>query len=82
MQSSPHTRAALGTLDGAGAGDHDQPYAFGSRPWSDATSPFTMRQYLRLLVLRGRVEAGLFAADDLRATGNHDRPLPRDGGIR
>jgi hypothetical protein len=44
-----------GTLDGTGAGDHDQPYQFGRRPRSSAPFPFSERQYARLLVLRGRV---------------------------
>jgi hypothetical protein len=44
-----------GTKDGQGAGDHDQPYAFGRRPRALAPFPFTTRQYARLLVLRSRV---------------------------
>lgn len=76
MQSLPHTRAALGTLDGTGAGDHDQSYAFGHGPRSNTTGPFTTRQYLHLLVLRSRVEAGLFATDDLRATVDNHSSLP------
>jgi hypothetical protein len=66
MQSFPHTNGEVGSLDAETAGDHDQPYVFGRRPRSNATGPFTTRQYLHLLVLRSRVEAGLFAADDLR----------------
>jgi hypothetical protein len=66
MQPLPHTQPAPGTLDGDGAGAFDQPYAFGRRPRSDATGPFTLRQYSRLLALRSRVQAGLFGAGDLR----------------
>ena len=67
MQSLPQTQhEAPGTLDGHGAGDSDQPYIFGRRPRSNATGPFTTRQYSRLLVLRSRVQAGLFGADDLQ----------------
>jgi hypothetical protein len=76
MQSLPPTHATLGTLDGTGAGDHDQPYVFAPRPRSHATAPFTTRQYLHLLVLRSRVEAGLFAADDLGAALENHSPLP------
>jgi hypothetical protein len=65
MQSLPQTHQAAGSLDGQGAGDCDQPYVFGHRPRSNATGPFTTRQFSRLLVLRSRVEAGLFGADDL-----------------
>jgi len=45
----------LGTRDGEGAGDHDQPYRFGRRPCSENPFPFNTRQYVRLLVLRGRL---------------------------
>ena len=48
-------RPSVGSLDGDGAGDHDQPYKFGWRPRVDATYPFNTRQYARLLVLRGRL---------------------------
>jgi len=65
MQSLSSSNAIAGTLDGTGAGDHDAPYVFGRRPRSMATGPFTTRQYLHLLVLRSRVEAGLVGADDL-----------------
>lgn len=51
-----HPPAAAGSLDGDGAGDHDQPYNFGWRPRSDVPYPFNTRQYARLLVLRGRVQ--------------------------
>lgn len=46
-------RASVGSLDGHGAGDHDQPYRFGRRPRADVPFPFSTRQYARLLVLRG-----------------------------
>jgi len=45
----------VGTLDGTGAGDHDEPYSFGRRPRASAPFPFTERQYARLLVFRSRV---------------------------
>jgi hypothetical protein len=54
-----------GSLDGFGAADHDQPYHFGWRPRSSVPSPFSTRQYSRLLVLRGRVQDGLIGADDM-----------------
>jgi hypothetical protein len=46
----------LGSLDGSGAGDHDQPYRFGFRPRASVPYPFSTRQYARLLVFRGRVQ--------------------------
>jgi hypothetical protein len=50
----------VGTRDGLGAGDHDQPYHFGRKPRSAIPYPFSTRQYVRLLVLRGRVQDGDF----------------------
>jgi hypothetical protein len=47
-----------GSLDGEGAGDHDQPYRFGWRPRANVPYPFNTRQYARLLVLRGRLHDG------------------------
>jgi hypothetical protein len=49
----------VGTRDGTGAGDDDQPYQFGWRPRANAPYPFNTRQYSRLLVLRSRVRDGL-----------------------
>jgi hypothetical protein len=66
MQSSTTIHTAPRTLDGRGAGDCDEPYVFGRRLSSDAPGPFTSRQHVRLLVLRSRVEPGLFGADDLQ----------------
>jgi hypothetical protein len=45
----------LGSLDGEGAGDHDQPYRFGWRPRASVPYPFNIRQYARLLVFRSRL---------------------------
>lgn len=45
----------VGSRDGDGAGDHDQPYRFGLRPRAENPFPFNTRQYARLLVLRGRL---------------------------
>ena len=55
-----HSRSdgIVGTLDGLGAGDHDEPYRFGRLPRSGVPYPFNTRQYVRLLVLRGRVQDG------------------------
>ena len=65
QQQQLHTDARVGTRDGAGAGDHDLPYRFGWTPRVSAPYPFNTRQYMRLLVLRGRVQDGLRAADDV-----------------
>lgn len=48
----------VGTRDGLGAGDHDELYDFGRKPRSSTPYPFSTRQYMRLLVLRGRVQDG------------------------
>jgi hypothetical protein len=49
----------VGSKDGAGAGDCDQPYVFGRRISSVAPGPFTLREYARLLVLRSRLRNSL-----------------------
>jgi hypothetical protein len=61
--------AGLGSKDGRGGGDHDQAYTFGRRPRGVAPFPFTVRQYTRLLALRGCISDGLFGSDDLDAAG-------------
>ncbi len=55
----------VGSLDGVGAGDHDQPYRFGWRPRASVPYPFNTRQYARLLLLRGRVQDESSLLDDL-----------------
>jgi hypothetical protein len=50
----PTPPLVIGSLDGSGAGDHDEPYRFGRRPNARAPFPFTERQYARLLVFRSR----------------------------
>jgi hypothetical protein len=58
----------IGSQDGSGAGDNDQPYVFGRRPNARAPFPFTERQYARLLVLRGRVQDRPQSPDQPRLT--------------
>jgi len=48
-----------GSKDGAGAGDHDQVYRFGRRPTSRAPFPFSERQFVRLLILRSKLQASI-----------------------
>jgi hypothetical protein len=50
-------QASAGSFDGQGGGDHDKPYAFGRLPNSVAPFPFTTREYARLLIMRGRLQA-------------------------
>jgi hypothetical protein len=64
-QQTRKTDAAVGSRDGIGAADHDQPYRFGCRPRAAVPYPFSTRQYARLLVLRGRVQDGLHGAGDI-----------------
>jgi hypothetical protein len=54
--------ALVGSRDGIGAGDHDQPYRYGTRPTCAWTYPFTSRQFAHLLVLRGRIQDGEIAS--------------------
>jgi hypothetical protein len=37
--------------------DYDEPYAFGARPTVDQPGPFTLREYVRLQLLRSRIQA-------------------------
>jgi hypothetical protein len=53
-----------GSLDGNGAGDHDQPYRFGCRPRASVPYPFNTRQYARLLILRSRIKGQLSESDE------------------
>jgi hypothetical protein len=72
--------SAIGTKDGRGCADNDQPYRFGRRPTSAATFPFTARQFARLLSLRGRVADGLTGTDDVEWTATPaslDEPIKR-----
>jgi hypothetical protein len=55
---------SCGTRDGNGAGDHDAPYQFGRRPSVTAPFPFTTRQYVRLMILRSRIQDGALGAED------------------
>jgi hypothetical protein len=59
----------LGSKDGRGCADHDEPYRFGRRPRANAPFPFTPSQYARVLALRGCVGDGLLGHDDLNAPG-------------
>lgn len=70
--SSPNVVQALGSLDGDGAADHDQPYRFGFRPRASAPYPFNTRQYARLLVLRSRVRDHRGAVIDLDSYRDSD----------
>ncbi len=65
----------VGTLDGSGAGDCDEPYRFGRRPRASAPFPFTERQYARLLVFRSRVQDRL--AGSVHADFTEDASWPR-----
>jgi hypothetical protein len=47
LQQQHNLAGSTGSLDGDGAGDHDQPYAFGWRPRSSTPNPFNTRQYAR-----------------------------------
>jgi hypothetical protein len=73
MRPDPHSRGDTtisdGSLDGVGAADHDQPYRFGRRPSASVPYPFSTREYMRLLVLRGRVQDRLIGADDFVPAG-------------
>ena len=76
LPSTPDRSADSGTKDGTGASDNDQSYVFGRRPRAIAPWPFTERQYMRLLVLRGRLADAPDPADRLEA---HPIAISSDG---
>lgn len=59
-----HEHSIRESMDGSGAGDHDVPYVFGRVPRALTPFPFSTRELARLMVLRSRVQAGLFGAED------------------
>jgi hypothetical protein len=73
--SSANTTHAVGSLDGDGSADHDQPYRFGFRPRASAPYPFNTRQYARLLVLRGRMQDHVGASLELLPVEDHRRDV-------
>jgi hypothetical protein len=77
-----HNTFTAGTRDGQGAGDHDVPYRFGRRPTTQASFPFSTREFARLLSLRSRVQAGLFGVDDLGRPRRRNRPRTLSGQAR
>ena len=54
---------SVGSFDGDGAGDHDEPYRFGWRPRASVPYPFNTRQYARLLVFHSRLQDHLAGED-------------------
>lgn len=42
---------------------HDAPYVFGALPTTDRPHPFSLMQYARLLLLRGRLKDGALAEE-------------------
>jgi len=56
-EPNEHNASSTQSLDGVGAGDHDQPYRFGGRPSAGVPFPFNTRQYARLLIFRSRHQA-------------------------
>ena len=66
LQEQHNQPGPLGSLDGEGAGDHDQPYRFGWRSRASVPYPFNTRQYARLLVFRSRLQ------DQLAGDGEAD----------
>ena len=63
-QSTPGQRNMRESRDGYGSGDHDGPFIFGRQPRALAPFPFSTREFARLMVLRSRLQAGLFGQDD------------------
>jgi len=64
QEEQHHVASSIGSLDGDGAGDHDQAYRFGWRPRASAPYPFNTRQFIRLLVMRSRLHDHLAREDE------------------
>jgi hypothetical protein len=69
QEEQHHVASSIGSLDGDGAGDHDQAYRFGWRPRASAPYPFNTRQFIRLLVMRSRFHDHLGREGEDVATG-------------
>jgi hypothetical protein len=76
------TSIPSGSLDGTGCGDHDLPYRFGRRPRAIAPYPFSTSQYARLLIVRGRLQDGLFGTGDLAAERSASSMLRADQHLK
>ena len=63
QQGTPAEATLRGSKDGRGAGDHDVAFRFGYQPSHRWTYPFSIAQYSRLLIMRGRVQDGEFDGD-------------------
>lgn len=70
MNRSQQSNQPSSLAEGSQVSDYayDEEYRFGRRPRAIAPFPFSTQEFARVLVLRSRVRAGLFAADDLAAT--------------
>jgi hypothetical protein len=56
LQPESNMAGSPGSLDGDGAGDHDEQYRFGGRPRASVPYPFSTRQFARLLIFRSRLQ--------------------------
>jgi hypothetical protein len=57
-------------------GDYDEPYVFGQvNPTIDRPGPFTLREYVRLRLLRSRLEEA--RSTGVQADKAQERPLAR-----
>jgi len=64
MNPMPRSARIAESAADVASGELDQPYTMGRHPSVSAPFPFTPREFARLLVLRGRVQDGLVAAED------------------
>jgi hypothetical protein len=64
MDATTESSIARSTSDAA---SYDESYQFGRRPTVRAPFPFTEREFARLLIARGRVQADPSADDQLAA---------------
>jgi hypothetical protein len=64
-----HVSLARETVEETPSSDYDEPYAFGQlRPTVDRPGPFSLREYVRLQLLRSRLQANPSALDHAART--------------
>ncbi len=68
MNASQQPQQSATGTDASESTEYDQPHEFGRTPRVIAPGPLSTREFARLLVLRSRIKAGQFAADDLAAS--------------
>jgi hypothetical protein len=68
MNASPEPSASSRSDGASESSRNDQAYRLGRRPRAIVPYPFSTEEFAGLLILRGQVQGGQSAADDLAAS--------------